>query len=727
MNVRFSLGNSRNRRQVHNEFDEEKFREQVAMRLAGWLVANHAKMTILTGIIALRPRHYLFCFSYFPFWRASVSSSLTRPLEHFMLQKSILAVALIGVLVWTVTCGRSRTPQPSDTPVPTLTALATATDVPSQTPTPVPSVTPTVAEPTVEATPEAAVSETMTATDAITATTEIVTESATISEASAITEAETLVSTPEATATEEPSETTPEAPSTEEATAQVATVTTATLEVAATEEATETPTLEATTVVTESESVEPSATPPLDVEASATAEVTETVAVSETGSVSETSVLTETGEVTESEATVSTPSTPVDAQPVITLPTDLATSVQISSVTLLTDLVKNVLPAVAELSPDGTKVAWLVAEEARRLATLCIADITGGGQNCFTAEGYQGLPYHLVWSPNGEWLAFSEDPSAQALESDIWLFDVVNEELTNRTDDQTVGHYADAEGEFALDYLPMWNPANGALYFWRSTPDPSGGFALDLMYLDPDAAGDEQVVRALGQRLGDGVVRFGWQRFYLQGPSAMSPDGTQVAVSIAPAQEMDLSSRDGLWLIDLTNADLAPRQVATSFAWQAALPHWANQPAVARGLQWTADGKGLVVAALSSDLRLPLLLAYTMDVASGDVTPVVDFSDSRERDAFFRLDASGHAPRFDVPWTIALVPNANVLLMVTDLAGGVRILGAPLPPTGEAPAVLFEQSSPGYEVWTRSSNALNGSVLVYGLLVESTPLGLTPD
>ena len=108
-----------------------------------------------------------------------------------------------------------------------------------------------------------------------------------------------------------------------------------------------------------------------------------------------------------------------------------------------------------------------------------------------------------------------------------------------------------------------------------------------------------------------------------------------------------------------------------------------------------------------------------MDVASGDVVPVVDFSDSRDRAAFFRMDAAGHAPRFDVPWTVALAPNANVLLMVTDLGGVVRILGVPLPPTDAAPAILHERVSPGYEVWTRSSSGENGTVLVYGLLMES--------
>jgi len=419
---------------------------------------------------------------------------------------------------------------------------------------------------------------------------------------------------------------------------------------------------------------------------------------------------------------VATSEAPIRPQQAITLATDLATSVEITGVTLLTDLVANALPVAAELSPDGTMVAWIVPGQARKPATLCLASIVGGGQNCFAAEGYEGMPYRLVWSPDSAWLAFSEDPAAQAMESDIWLFDVNKGELTHRTDDAAQGRIADITGDFALDYLPMWDPATGYLYFWRSTPDEQGGFTLDLMRLDPEGAGEAELVRSFGKSLGDELVRYGWQRFYLQGPSAISPDGSHLAVSVAPAQEMDLSAQHALWLIDLANPEAEPVELATSLAWQTALPQWSSQPAVARGLQWTADGKGIVVAALSSDLRLPLLLVYYVDAATGEVTPITDFSDSVDRASFFRMDPSTfHAPRMDAPWSVALAPNANVVLLVTDLAGGMRVLALPLPPTGEKPMVVAEHLSPGFEAWTRSSSSTDGKMLLYGMLMQLTP------
>jgi dipeptidyl aminopeptidase/acylaminoacyl peptidase len=406
----------------------------------------------------------------------------------------------------------------------------------------------------------------------------------------------------------------------------------------------------------------------------------------------------------------------------ITLPTQLATSVQVTGVTSLTNLVANALPVAAELSPDGKMVAWIVPTTARKEASLCLANIADGGQNCYAAAGFEGMPYRLVWSPDGRWIAFSEDPAAQAMESDIWLFDVAHRTLSNRTDDSVQGRYADATDDFTLDYLPMWDPASGLLYFWRSTPDQEGRLSLDLMRLDPNAAGKAELVRSFGLSLGDGLVRFGWQRFYLQGPSTIAPDGSRLAVLIAPAQEMDLSAKHALWLIDLENPQAPPQQLATSLSWQSGLPQWSNQPAIGRGLQWTADGKGIVVAALSSDLRLPLLIPYYVAVASGKVTPIVNFSDSSDRESFFRMDpATLHAPRMDVPWTVAMAPNANVLLLVTDLAGGMRIWAAPLPPNGAAPAMVSEHLSPGFEAWTRSSGSANGMVLVYGMLMKLTP------
>lgn len=677
-----------------------------------------------------------------------------------MARKVLLAVVLLGVVAWTVMCGRSRSSETSDTPVPTLTSLPTSAPTATQTATAIIMPSPTVAAAAAVVPTVAATAVMTVATTAPLTTTVALTESATPTSTLAVVETPSITGTPLAASVavtgatplaETPSITTttvitqhalnPGSTSIS-ATAQISesrpsTITaqatapapsssseaTSTVTVSITPTATAGVTPRVTAVITRSEAsvVVATATPTIKVASTLTA----TVAVSGTATpttTAEASVVASATVIVASTGNEARAGAIVYPRQTITLPAHLATSVQVTDVTLLTDLVANALPVAAELSPNGQKVAWIVPAAAPKEASLCVASLEGDGQNCFAAAGFEGMPYRLVWSPDSQWIAFSEDPAAQALESDIWLFDVAHGKLTNRTDDSMQGRFADATGKFTLDYLPMWDPATGLLYFWRSTPDAEGHLALDLMRLDARNTGEAETVRSFGQSLGDGLVRFGWQRFYLQGPSAISPDGSHLAVLISPAQEMDLSAKHALWLIDLENPQAEPQQLANSLSWQTGLPQWSTQPAIGRGVQWTEDGKGLVVAALSSDLRLPLLVPYYVDAASGKVTPVVDFSSSTDRDLFFRMDPKTlNMPRMDVPWTLAMAPNANVLLLVTDLAGGMRLLAAPLPPNGQQPMVVSGHRSPGFEAWTRSSGSTDGKVLVYGMLMRLTP------
>ncbi len=686
-----------------------------------------------------------------------------------MVRNAIVVAVLVVIALVGVMCGRNRGSQPADTPVPTLTPLPTVAATATGTATPIPmTLAPTAGAATSDAiadsapltttsevtataapsappdatavtgeaapiTPTASTQVTVAATVAPTAT--VATKTVATTAATTTVASVTTPSGGEVEATAQPLPVTAAVTGTPFA-AALATMTPApagTLVIVTPATApvttTATPLPTATSTPAPSATAMPTATPQPThtLTSTPTDPPTYTPAPTNTATPTRTptALPTLTPTATETATQTATPTATLRPRVAITLPVTLSTAVQVTRARNLTDVIPNAEPMSAALSPDGRKVAWLEPAQGRRAARLCVDELTAGGANCFTAAGYAGMPYQLTWSPDGAWLAFSEDPAAQAQESDIWLLNVARGELVNRTDDSVVGRYADATAGYDLDYLPMWDPATGYIYFWRSTPDQYGTLALALMRLDPAADSPAQLVRAFGNTLGDGMVRFGWQRFYLQGPSAIVPDGSRLAVAIAPAQEMDVATGHALWLIDLIDDAATPRRLATALAWQAALPQWSNQPAVARGLQWTADGKAVVVAALSSDLRLPLLLAYYVDVSgmgeAAAVTPVVDFSNIRARDAFYRLDpASGHVPRFDAPWTVALAPDANHLLMVTDLAGTVRVLGAPLPPQGRAPIVLHAQRSQGYEVWTRSSGG-NGTLLVYGMLLDLTP------
>jgi hypothetical protein len=130
-----------------------------------------------------------------------------------------------------------------------------------------------------------------------------------------------------------------------------------------------------------------------------------------------------------------------------------------------------------------------------------------------------------------------------------------------------------------------------------------------------------------------------------------------------------------------------------------------------------------VVAALSSDLRLPLVLVSYVNVADGSLTPVNDYSQVADREDFFALPGPGQRPlRYAVPWTAAVAPTANAVLLVNDLGGMLTGYQHALPPDSGTPPIVAQRESHGHEVWTRSSTAADGKMLVYGLLLETEPL-----
>jgi hypothetical protein len=175
----------------------------------------------------------------------------------------------------------------------------------------------------------------------------------------------------------------------------------------------------------------------------------------------------------------------------------------------------------------------------------------------------------------------------------------------------------------------------------------------------------------------------------------------------------------GLWVIDLGDASVAPRQLITPGGFSAALPAWQNFPAYPTGLTWTADGEGIVTIARSDDAHTPFTLFYHADVASGSVTPVVDFSGLPDRDAYLALAPGSDLPvRYFSPWTGSLSPQGDKLLMLSDLAGVIGLLTSPLPPGGALPFVSAAAEGPTQSAATRSSRSTDGKVLLYGLLMK---------
>jgi hypothetical protein len=232
------------------------------------------------------------------------------------------------------------------------------------------------------------------------------------------------------------------------------------------------------------------------------------------------------------------------------------------------------------------------------------------------------------------------------------------------------------------------------------------------------AAGEPELVRDVTETFSTLLPWFSMTYYFMDGISALSPDASKVALLVQSYDSLDESPDDGLWLVDLTDKQKAPQHLASREDFQAAVPLWLPMPATPLGLSWTADGKGVVALAFSDDAHVPLRAFYYVDIGSGVMTPMVDFSDSPDMETFHSaINEDGLVPRFYSPWTGTLSPAGDQLLMVNDLGGVLGVLVAPLPPTGDLPQLIYQAESPLSGGEPRSSTASDGKVVAYSVLL----------
>jgi len=378
---------------------------------------------------------------------------------------------------------------------------------------------------------------------------------------------------------------------------------------------------------------------------------------------------------------------------------------------------------LATLAPDGSAIAYgkQTGRGANKVRQLCIYTFADANKACYDApEAYQSYPYELAWSPDSMYIAFTENPLQLGLESDIWLLNVPDGTFTNLTDDGAQGAWQTLDVDYTLDYLPMWDQTSGDLYFWRSVPTGNLAITLELYRISPEG-GEAELVRDLSEDFGQRLIRFDYEFYYMDGPSAVSPDGTKV-VMVSTSFEDAYDLQNGLWLLDLTDDTVPPQQLADMDDFQSALPDWQQFPAVPVGLSWTDDSAGVVVLANSEDTHTPINAFYHVDVETGDITPVVDFSALEEIDAYFEPMGSveGLPARYYSPWTGSLSPAGDKLLMYNDLGGIPGMMAAPLPPDGNLPSFVYEAQTSSSVLITRSSRGSDGKVLMYGFMFTVT-------
>jgi hypothetical protein len=399
--------------------------------------------------------------------------------------------------------------------------------------------------------------------------------------------------------------------------------------------------------------------------------------------------------------------------------------ITVNSEVFVGDVVNDKLPTLATVSSLGGHIAWptTIGHFWNKEGELCLYSFEGANNDCYISpEIYEGYPYAFAWSPADEYVAFTENPILLGYESDIWLFDVAKEEFVDRTDDGVEGDWIEAEpGTYWLDYLPMWNETDDMIYFWRSVPITLPVFTLDLYRIAPEA-GEAELVRDLSDTFKGELPYFGGENWFMDGVSAISPDGSKVAMLLTSTLDPYDDPNNGLWIVDLKDESVPPQQLMTIHDMQRGAPAWAADfPLVPVGLSWSGDSKGVVVMTYNQDEQVPMVVLYYVDVESGEATPVVDFSDVPDGEAYWSaVNDVGLTPRYYSPWTASMSPKGDALIMYNDLAGLSGVLTSPLPPTGELPQLDYISQIFNTDGVTRSSRADDGKVLIYNILFGTT-------
>jgi hypothetical protein len=357
---------------------------------------------------------------------------------------------------------------------------------------------------------------------------------------------------------------------------------------------------------------------------------------------------------------------------------------ELENVTQLTEMTgSEEIPFNAILSPDGSAVAW---EEAN---ATCVYRFETEERACYGWPGDAGLRssrYNLpTWSPDGRYIAQTENFFMMFRDSDIWTLDTQTGTFTDRTDENYFGSLmsSDQPDDLPLDYLPTWNPATGELYFFRSQErEPilsETGYTLQLYKMGADA-GEPELVRDLTLAVPG--------PFAVYRPVAFSDDGSKLALLVLP-QNYRESPGTGVWVLDFANG--GTEMVANLSQITSALPEWAREGAIPMNVQWAGDD--LVIWTenpqyVTTIARTPLYL----ETETGVVTSLIDYSS-------FSEPAEYYVPRpevsvYDNPITGAVLPGGDAYwLMVSPRGnndGGMAVFSLPFPGVDGEPTLIAQ-------------------------------------
>lgn len=342
------------------------------------------------------------------------------------------------------------------------------------------------------------------------------------------------------------------------------------------------------------------------------------------------------------------------------------------------------------ISPDGTKLVWPDNDQ------FCVYEIASTTTECVstgdvTLRGMTGF----AWSLDSRYLAFYEDVFLRRYESDLWVFDLETQQLTNLTDDGVQRDFtSDTEIAVNLDYLPVWGPEN-TLYFFRTLydhdvePAPFGLYRISLGNGPENVEEPELVADLTDAMQGEIFAVYSSRSDVLGGVASLSPDGQKMAFLVRPK---DSTIDQSIWVVDVATGDLHQAGVLSELA-QSGVPVWSQGRLWFNGVAWSGDGQYLVMTTISPDYGASSVQpVYTIHVNTNEAMTLIDFSGIPDEASFFQPSATDQVTGlYDVIRAGVVTPDGDYMVYFNFDERDAGVSGLPLLPPNDSntPLRLF--------------------------------------
>lgn len=326
-----------------------------------------------------------------------------------------------------------------------------------------------------------------------------------------------------------------------------------------------------------------------------------------------------------------------------------------------TELAPSVLAIT--LSPTGqTAVLWLINRVPDATTYMvCIYDLPSSAVTCNPHDDRFGTLDDglMVWSADGRYLALHNEWAIRMDDPDILLVDVEQAKLLNLTGlPMEANDIMDIyQGEMVVvDYAPFWSADGAYLYFFRTQPAVSA---------EDDRMSDWPPLTLMRIRVGEWTFEevmpvpdpITFQRLIATNQIDAAPDGKQVAALL-----MRLPNENGTTDLYRFNIETGKAELWFDQADLIAtlLPSWVDATRTLlypMDVEWSADGRHVVVA-LNADLLTASLMTYGLiDVATNTLTSLAAWEEVTDMRAFYEVNPV-------IPKRVLFVPNGSGLVSI---------------------------------------------------------------